>query len=161
MLREMLAQEPNMSDALLLLSNALGDQGRTDDQLAVLQRAARIDPLHPSIAGNLSNALAQQGEVRQAIRVLERQLEKPRVVADLACRDELRALLRHVLRVDISAGVDLPDQILGRNIGKRVKQLLESVRVPVGEKTGRSLIRRTMSSYHIGRHGPGRPAEAK
>jgi TolB-like protein len=78
MLREVLAQEPSMSDALLWLSNALGDQGRTDDQLAVLQRAVRIDPLHPSIAGNLAAELVQQGEVPQAIRVLERQLDQPR-----------------------------------------------------------------------------------
>jgi TolB-like protein len=76
-LREVLAQEPNMSDALLWLANALEQQGRWDDQQSVLQRGARIDPLHPSIAGNLAMALAEQGEVRQAIRVLERQLEQP------------------------------------------------------------------------------------
>jgi TolB-like protein len=76
-LREVLAQEPNMSDALLWLSNALLEQGRMDEQLAVLQRAARIDPLHPSIGGNLARALEQHGEVREAIRVLERQLDQP------------------------------------------------------------------------------------
>jgi tetratricopeptide (TPR) repeat protein len=76
-LREVLAQEPNMSDALLWLSGVLEKQGRTDDSLAVLQRAARIDPMHPSIAGNLARALERRGEVREAIRVYERQLDQP------------------------------------------------------------------------------------
>ena len=77
-LREVLAEEPNMSDALLWLSNTFAEQGRADDSLAVLQRAARIDPMHPSIGGNLARALERRGEVREAIRVLERQLDQPR-----------------------------------------------------------------------------------
>jgi len=71
LLREVLAQEPNMSDALLWLSNTFLEQGRPDDQLAVLQRAARIDPLHPSIAGNLANALAQQEGLQTHLASLE------------------------------------------------------------------------------------------
>jgi TolB-like protein len=77
-LREVLAQEPNMSDALLWLANSLGEQGRMDEQLAVLHRAARIDPLHPSIGGNLARTLEGRGEVREAVRVLERQLDQPK-----------------------------------------------------------------------------------
>lgn len=49
MLRDVLAQDPNMSDALLWLGNSLNAQGRDDDALAVLQRAVRIDPL-PALA---------------------------------------------------------------------------------------------------------------
>ena len=103
-LREVLAQEPNMSDALLWLANALGEQGRTDDQLAMLQRAARIDPLHPSIAGNLANALAQQGEVRQAIRVLERQLDQPRPpLAPFYALASLHGRLGHLVELNAAA----------------------------------------------------------
>jgi tetratricopeptide (TPR) repeat protein len=60
-LREVLAQDPNMSDALLWLGNSLLAQGRRDDALAVLQRAARIDPLHPSITLNLAQELILRG----------------------------------------------------------------------------------------------------
>lgn len=76
-LRAVLAQDPNMSDAMLWLHNSLLAQGRRDEALGILQRAARIDPLHPSIARNLAETLAQGGEVDEAIEVLERALESP------------------------------------------------------------------------------------
>jgi TolB-like protein/tetratricopeptide (TPR) repeat protein len=76
-LRGALEQDPNMSDALLWLSNSLEAQGREDEALEVLQRGARIDPLHPSIAGSLAGQLWAHGKVEQAINLLERQLEQP------------------------------------------------------------------------------------
>ena len=80
-LRGVLEQDPNMSDALLWLSNALLTQGRRDEWLEVLQRGARIDPLHPSIAVNLADELWQRGKVEQAIDQLARQLEQPNPAA--------------------------------------------------------------------------------
>jgi TolB-like protein/predicted Zn-dependent protease len=76
-LRGVLAQEPNMSDALLWLAQSLRRQGRDQESFELLQRASRIDPLHPSIATNLSDALWQRGEDEEALRTLERQLQRP------------------------------------------------------------------------------------
>jgi TolB-like protein len=76
--REVLAQDPNMSDALLWLSNALAEQGREEESFAVLQRAARIDPMHGSIALNLAFGMAEHGKFDEAIAHLRRGLEQPR-----------------------------------------------------------------------------------
>jgi TolB-like protein/Tfp pilus assembly protein PilF len=76
-LRGVLEQDPNMSDALLWLSNALQDMDRREESLEILQRAARIDPLHPSIAGNLANLLLESGDDEAALHFLERQLQQP------------------------------------------------------------------------------------
>jgi TolB-like protein/predicted Zn-dependent protease len=76
-LRDVLAQDPNMSDALNWLSNSLMGQGRSDDALAVLQRAVRIDPLHPAIAGNLAQELVSRGKEREALDILENLLRQP------------------------------------------------------------------------------------
>jgi TolB-like protein len=76
-LRDVLAQDPNMSDALNWLGNSLLAQGRRDDALAVWDRAVRIDPLHPAIAGNLANELVSRGRGREALQILETQLRQP------------------------------------------------------------------------------------
>jgi len=76
-LRGVLEQDPNMSDAMVWRANSLYMQERQDEAFEVLQRAARIDPLHPSIAGNLANELWERGKVEQAIEGLERHLELP------------------------------------------------------------------------------------
>jgi len=76
-LRDVLAQDPNMSDALNWLSNSLAAQGRSDDALAVLQRAVRIDPLHPAIAANLAQNLIRRGREREGIEILEKLLGQP------------------------------------------------------------------------------------
>jgi TolB-like protein len=77
-LREVLAQDPNMSDALNWLTNALAQQGRVDETRPILERAALIDPLHPAIAANLAGQLDEAGEIDRAMRLLERQLEQPK-----------------------------------------------------------------------------------
>jgi TolB-like protein len=76
-LRDVLAQDPNMSDALNWLYLSLMAQRRSDDALAVLQRAVRIDPLHPAIAGNLAQELVLRGKEREGIRILENALRQP------------------------------------------------------------------------------------
>jgi TolB-like protein/lipopolysaccharide biosynthesis regulator YciM len=76
-LRGVLEQDPNMSDALLWLANALAAQGRDDDALAVLQRAVRIDPLHPSITSNLGSLLISRGKIEEGIQILENAMRQP------------------------------------------------------------------------------------
>ena len=91
-LNEVLAQDPNMSDALLWLSNALSMQGRRDEAFAILERAARIDPLHPSIMANFVESLQARGRIEDAHRLLQRALDapKPSLPALLKARDFAR-----------------------------------------------------------------------
>jgi TolB-like protein/predicted Zn-dependent protease len=74
-LRHVVALEPNMSDALLWLALSLDVQGRQDEYLEVLERAARIDPLHPAIAVYVSNELARRGDTERANAILLRLVE--------------------------------------------------------------------------------------
>ncbi len=76
-LREVLAQDPNMSDALNGLYQALASQGRGDEARAILERAALIDPLHPAIAGNLAIGLFNEGQTERAKEIVERLLAQP------------------------------------------------------------------------------------
>ena len=76
-LREVLDQDPNMSDALNWLQSVLYEQGRDDEARAILERAAVIDPLHPAIAANLADRLNEEGEPEQALRIYERLMEQP------------------------------------------------------------------------------------
>lgn len=77
-LNEVLAQEPNMSDALLWLGNALAVQGRRDESFALLERAARIDPLHSSIFSSLVSAQVRRGRAEEAQRLLQQALGAPK-----------------------------------------------------------------------------------
>lgn len=77
-LREVLDQDPNMSDALNWLQSALHEQGRDDEARTILERAVVIDPLHPSIAANLADQLIEEGEAERAMRIYARALEHPR-----------------------------------------------------------------------------------
>lgn len=76
-LHAVLEQDPNMSDALLWLANVLGQQDRTDESIEILQRAHRIDPLHPSIAANLGYGLMEQGRDEDAQRVFDSIVQAP------------------------------------------------------------------------------------
>lgn len=76
-LRGVLEQDPNMSDALLWLGNSLAVQGRSDDALAVLRRAVRIDPLHPSITTNLAQELIRRGNDKEGIQILDNAIRQP------------------------------------------------------------------------------------
>ena len=75
-LRGVLDQDPNMSDALLWLANTLSEQNRPDDARLILERAVRVDPLHPSIVVNLAQSMLDRGETDQALRLLEPLLER-------------------------------------------------------------------------------------
>jgi len=72
-----LDQDPNMGDALLWLSIALEQSGQPEESVENLKRAARIDPLHPSIVANLAQALIDKGDDEAALRLLDRQLQQP------------------------------------------------------------------------------------
>jgi len=74
-LRNVLLQDSHMSDAMLWLSTALGLQGREDESQSILERAARIDPLHPVITLNLANRLISRGDVERGAQMLFRLLE--------------------------------------------------------------------------------------
>lgn len=82
-LRAVLEQDPNLSDALLWLASVLDKQNRTEESIEILQRAHRIDPLHPSIAANLADGLMEQGRDEDAQRVFDSivQAPNPRPVA--------------------------------------------------------------------------------
>jgi TolB-like protein len=77
-LRAVVEQDPNMGDALNWLSIALRQLGQTDEALEMIARAYRIDPLHPSIAGNLARGLMETGDDAGALAVLNRQLQQPK-----------------------------------------------------------------------------------
>ena len=76
-LNDVLAQDPNMSGALLWLSSTLGVQGRRDDAFAILERAARIDPLHPSIAQDPASEYRVRGHAQKAEQILNALLAAP------------------------------------------------------------------------------------
>ena len=76
-LREVLAQDPNMSDALNWLTGVLSAQGRDEEARSILERAARIDPLHAAIAANLAGSLYEEGRTEEALRIVRRQLAQP------------------------------------------------------------------------------------
>ncbi len=77
MLREVLSRDPNMIDALNWYSGVLFQQGREEESREILERAARLDPYHPAIASNLSNALDQEGNFERAEELMLRLLELP------------------------------------------------------------------------------------
>jgi TolB-like protein/tetratricopeptide (TPR) repeat protein len=77
-LNEVLAQDPNMSDALLWLSNALALQARQEEAFEVRKRAARIDPMHSSILNNLSRDYLDRGQADEAQRLLQQALDSPK-----------------------------------------------------------------------------------
>jgi tetratricopeptide (TPR) repeat protein len=76
-LREVLAQDPNMTDALLWLANSLSVQGREDETRPIHERAALVDPLHASVAANLAGQLFNEGKYDEAKRIVDRQLAQP------------------------------------------------------------------------------------
>jgi TolB-like protein len=75
LLRRSLAIDPNQADALNWLSIALARQGRHAEAADALQRAARIDPLSPTINSNLAWQEMRAGRIDDAERRLLRLLE--------------------------------------------------------------------------------------
>jgi len=76
-LREALENDPNMVDAMNWISTALAVQGADEESKAMLERAARIDPLHPVINANLANIYWDEGEVELAEQIGMRLADLP------------------------------------------------------------------------------------
>ena len=76
-LRDVLAKDPNMVDALNWLGISLEVQGKRVEAETVLERAARLDPLHGAIAINVAQRSARRGDFATAERRLLRMLEIP------------------------------------------------------------------------------------
>jgi TolB-like protein/Flp pilus assembly protein TadD len=76
-LRQVLAEDPNMADAINWLSTALTGQGKVDEVIEWYERALRIDPMHPAIAANLANWYLDSGQVVKAETILLRLGELP------------------------------------------------------------------------------------
>jgi TolB-like protein/Flp pilus assembly protein TadD len=77
LLRQVLAEDPNMVDAINWLSSALTGQGKVDETMEWYQRALRIDPMHPAIAVNLADLYLDKGQVPKAETILLRLGELP------------------------------------------------------------------------------------
>jgi TolB-like protein/Tfp pilus assembly protein PilF len=77
-LRQALKADPNMVDAMNWLTNPLSMLGRRAESDAIMMRAYEIDPLNPTIAGNVAMRLARRGEVDRAEQMLLRLTELPR-----------------------------------------------------------------------------------
>jgi TolB-like protein/Flp pilus assembly protein TadD len=76
-LRLALEQDPNSTDAMNWLSNALGQMGNEEEASRLMYRALALDPLHGAIAVNMARRYAERGEVDRAERTLRRLTEIP------------------------------------------------------------------------------------
>jgi TolB-like protein/Flp pilus assembly protein TadD len=76
-LRQALETDPNMVDAMNWLANPLNMLGKRAESTAIMMRAYEIDPLNPTIAGNVAMELARGGEVDRAEQMLLRLTELP------------------------------------------------------------------------------------
>jgi len=76
-LRGVLADDPNMADAINWLSTALFQQQKESDAMDWLERGLRIDPMHPAIAGNLAWEHFERGHLARAEEILLRLSELP------------------------------------------------------------------------------------
>jgi len=76
-LREVLADDPNMVDAMNWLATALFGQGKEAEATEWLEQALRIDPMHPAIAGNLAWWYFDMGNVARTREILFRLAELP------------------------------------------------------------------------------------
>jgi TolB-like protein/DNA-binding winged helix-turn-helix (wHTH) protein/Tfp pilus assembly protein PilF len=76
-LRKALTLDPNMVDVSNWLASVLAAQWQRTEGLAVLERAARIDPLASPLMGNLAGDYAARGDPARAEQILRRLLELP------------------------------------------------------------------------------------
>jgi TolB-like protein/Tfp pilus assembly protein PilF len=88
-LRAALAGDPNMIDAMNWIQGALSFQGREDESVNWLEKAYRIDPLHPSIASNYAERIRRQGDKERSRQIIERlaEIPQPSPFAFIALRD--------------------------------------------------------------------------
>ncbi len=71
-LRKALDREHNFAEAWMWLGLALRQQGRLDEALPAFSEATRLEPLMPTAAVNLANALAFSGEVKTGLTQLQK-----------------------------------------------------------------------------------------
>ena len=76
-LRGVLADDPNMTDAINWLSSALRQQQKDSDAMDWLERGLRIDPMHPAIAANLAWWHFEKGYLARTEEILLRLSELP------------------------------------------------------------------------------------
>ena len=62
-----LAAEPDRADALKILSGVRFMEGRLDEALAMLRRAAALDPNDPRVAANRGSILTRMNRTDEAI----------------------------------------------------------------------------------------------
>jgi TolB-like protein len=111
LLRRSLAMDPNQADALNWLSVMLERQGRNAEAAEALQRAARIDPLSPTINSNLAGFEMRAGRFDEAECRLLRLLETPQPLIPVFIR---------LLELNSSTG----RQERNIDLGKRIMLLL-------------------------------------
>jgi TolB-like protein/Tfp pilus assembly protein PilF len=75
--REALARNPSDVDALNWLSILMREQGNVEESLTLMERAARIDPLHGVVVSNLALKYIRRGDHDRAEAMLLRMLEVP------------------------------------------------------------------------------------
>jgi tetratricopeptide (TPR) repeat protein len=68
---EVLAREPNNTEALHLAGAAAAHHGSPTEAVELLMRAARLDPRHPIIQLNLASTLAALGRVDAALAAID------------------------------------------------------------------------------------------
>jgi TolB-like protein/Flp pilus assembly protein TadD len=87
-LRDVLAEDPVMSDAYNWLGNALYQLGRPDDAMAVQEQGIRTDPMHPTLSANLAFGYLERGKPERAEAIFLRLAELPEpnliILLDLA-----------------------------------------------------------------------------
>ena len=76
-LRRVLVQDPNMTDAIMWLAASLRNQGFDEDADELTARALRIDPLHPTLSRIAAQNAAERGEDQRAIAIARRVIESP------------------------------------------------------------------------------------
>ena len=76
-LRRVLAQDPNMIDAIMWLAQSLRAQGLEDEADELMAGALRMDPLHPTLSRNEANRAAERGEDQRAIAIARRVIASP------------------------------------------------------------------------------------
>ena len=126
MLREFLARQPNDVPALVMLGEALRDDGRVMDALVVLQQAAAAAPKDVPIRLSLARLLDGQGQTEAALLQVEA-IGVPHS-SDLAVRAVKAALLGRLGRHDHEIAIyeslvrDWPENpVLWMNLGTALK----------------------------------------
>lgn len=122
-LRKVLEQNPNMTDAMNWLAIALTGQGKWNEANALRHRAYGLDPLHPSVASNLMAINMQTGHLVRAYEITLRSVEMP---------DPSQLSLRHmvwssVLLARWDEAEDYIQRILGRWPGDVVAPWLAGI----------------------------------